>query len=62
MMQDPSNNFYQTQNAFNSFWEGKTIEKGKGGNNSRDGKILLNKEYILMGFYNLKYFLKKEKG
>ena len=30
MMQDPSNNFYQTQNAFNSFWEGKTIEKGKG--------------------------------
>ena len=30
MMQDPSSNFYQTQNAFNSFWEGKTIEKGKG--------------------------------
>ena len=30
MMHDPSNNFYQTQNAFNSFWEGKTIEKGKG--------------------------------
>ena len=30
MMQDPNNNFYQTQNAFNDFWEGRTIEKGKG--------------------------------
>ena len=30
MMQDPNSNFYQTQTAFNNFWEGKTIEKGKG--------------------------------
>ena len=27
MMQDPNTNFYQTQSAFNTFWEGKTIEK-----------------------------------
>ena len=30
MMQDPNTNFYQTQSSFNDFWEGKTIEKGKG--------------------------------
>ena len=30
MMQDPTANFYDIQAAFNSYWEGKTIEKGKG--------------------------------
>jgi len=30
MMQDPNTNFYQTQSSFNDFWEGRTIEKGKG--------------------------------
>ena len=30
MMQNSDQNFYQTQNAFNDFWEDKTIEKGKG--------------------------------
>ena len=30
LMQDPNSNFYETQTAFNNFWEGKTIEKGKG--------------------------------
>jgi len=30
MMQEPDVNFYQTQTAFNDFWEGKNIEKGKG--------------------------------
>lgn len=30
MMQDPSVNFYEVQAYFNQFWEGKTIEKGKG--------------------------------
>ena len=30
MMQDPNTNFYQTQSSFNNFWEGRTIEKGKG--------------------------------
>ena len=29
-MQDPDNNFYDTQKTFNDFWENKTIEKGKG--------------------------------
>ncbi len=29
-MQDPSINFYQVQSAFNAFWQGKEIEKGKG--------------------------------
>lgn len=30
MMQDPNANFYDIQAAFYSYWEGKTIEKGKG--------------------------------
>ena len=30
MMQESDVNFYQTQTAFNDFWEGKNIEKGKG--------------------------------
>ena len=30
LMQEPNQNFYQTQDAFNNFWEGKSIEKGKG--------------------------------
>lgn len=30
MMRDPHANFYDVQAAFNSYWEGKTIEKGKG--------------------------------
>lgn len=29
-MQDPNVNFYQVQQSFNSFWEGREIEKGKG--------------------------------
>ena len=32
MMQDPTANFYDIQAAFNSYWQGKTIEKGKGYN------------------------------
>ena len=30
LMQDPSNNFYDTQKEFEDYWENKTIEKGKG--------------------------------
>ena len=30
MMQDPSANFYDVQKAFNAYWNGKAIEKGKG--------------------------------
>ncbi|MDG2245243.1 MAG: hypothetical protein P8L71_02700 [Flavobacteriales bacterium] len=30
MMTDPSVNFYEVQAAFNEYWEGKGIEKGKG--------------------------------
>jgi hypothetical protein len=30
MMQDPTANFYDVQAAFNAYWEGRTIEKGKG--------------------------------
>lgn len=30
MMRDPNVNFYDVQQAFNSYWEGKIIEKGKG--------------------------------
>jgi PKD repeat protein len=30
MMQDPTVNFYDVQSAFYAYWEGKTIEKGKG--------------------------------
>jgi hypothetical protein len=30
MMQDKSINFYQTQRAFNLYWQNKTIEKGSG--------------------------------
>jgi PKD repeat protein len=30
MMSDPNANFYDVQTAFNNFWAGKTIEKGKG--------------------------------
>jgi len=30
MMRDPNANFYEIQDAFNTYWEGKTIEKGKG--------------------------------
>ena len=29
-MQDPSNNFYDTQKEFEDYWKNKTIEKGKG--------------------------------
>jgi len=29
-MQNPSQNFYDVQKEFNSYWENKTIEKGKG--------------------------------
>lgn len=30
MMQDPDANFYQTQQAFEAYWENKEVEKGKG--------------------------------
>ena len=30
MMQDPSANFYDVQNAFYAYWNGRAIEKGKG--------------------------------
>ncbi len=30
MMDDPNANFYDIQNAFNRYWQGRTIEKGKG--------------------------------
>ncbi|MFN5416159.1 MAG: WD40/YVTN/BNR-like repeat-containing protein, partial [Flavobacteriia bacterium] len=30
MMQDPTANFYDVQAAFYSYWDGRTIEKGKG--------------------------------
>jgi hypothetical protein len=30
LMQEPSNNFYDTQKEFEDFWQNKTIEKGKG--------------------------------
>ena len=30
MMRDPNVNFYDVQQAFNAYWEGKIIEKGKG--------------------------------
>ena len=30
MMQDPNNNFYDTQKEFEDYWRTKTIEKGKG--------------------------------
>jgi Secretion system C-terminal sorting domain len=30
MMQDPKSNFYEVQKAFNMYWQGKEIEKGKG--------------------------------
>ncbi len=30
MMKDPSSNFYDVQTAFNAYWNGRTIEKGKG--------------------------------
>ena len=29
-MQDPNNNFYDTQREFENYWEDRTIEKGKG--------------------------------
>ena len=29
-MQDPTENFYEVQQEFNTYWENKTIEKGKG--------------------------------
>ena len=30
MMQDKSVNFYETQKAFNEYWEGREITKGSG--------------------------------
>ncbi len=30
MMRNPAVNFYETQAAFETYWEGKTLEKGKG--------------------------------
>jgi hypothetical protein len=30
MMQDPKSNFYEVQKAFNLYWQGKEIQKGKG--------------------------------
>lgn len=30
MMEDPSANFYDTQQSFNNYWDGKEIERGKG--------------------------------
>ena len=30
MMKDPNANFYEIQAAFYSYWEGRTVEKGKG--------------------------------
>ena len=29
-MQDPNNNFYDTQREFEEYWNNKAIEKGKG--------------------------------
>ena len=29
-MLDPNVNFYQTQSSFNTYWQNKPIEKGKG--------------------------------
>ena len=30
MMRDPNANFYDVQASFNAYWNGRTIEKGKG--------------------------------
>lgn len=30
MMQDPNANFYSTQRAFNTYWDGRTVQKGDG--------------------------------
>ena len=30
MMLDPSINFYETQQEFESYWQNKNVEKGKG--------------------------------
>src|SRR6185436_6264139 len=30
MMQDPSTNFFEIQDKFKSYWQGRPIEKGKG--------------------------------
>ena len=30
MMEDPNANFYDIQRSFNAYWEGRTVEKGKG--------------------------------
>jgi hypothetical protein len=30
MMKNPNANFYETQAAFEAYWAGKTIQKGKG--------------------------------
>ncbi|MCB0258699.1 MAG: hypothetical protein KDE62_03090, partial [Calditrichaeota bacterium] len=30
MMEDPDANFYDIQREFNAYWEGKTVEKGRG--------------------------------
>ena len=61
MMQDPSNNFYQTQNAFNSFWEGKTIEKGKGWKQFKRWENFIEQRVYPDGNLQPQYFLKKEK-
>ena len=41
-MQDANNNFY-TQNAFDSYWENRTIEKGKGWKQYKRWKIYFTK-------------------
>ena len=30
MMRDPNANFYAVQDSFNSYWDGRPMEKGKG--------------------------------
>ena len=41
------------------FGKEEQLKKEKGGSNLKDGKILLNREFILMVSYNPTFFLKK---
>ena len=57
-MLDPNVNFYETQNTFNEFWDNKTVEKERVGNNLNDGKTLLSQECIQQVIYNHIFYLK----
>jgi hypothetical protein len=58
MMQDPNVNFYETQRAFNNFWENKDIEKGKGWKQFKRWENFMELEYIQMELYKLKDYMK----